>query len=443
MSATYCHNPLRGVFNIRREEIAPVITAALCFFFVLTAVMLLRPARDALGLEHGIEYVRSLMTVTAVATLAVNPVFGWAASRLSRPHLVGATYGFLVITLVMFWCLMQFASGAVRDAGSLAFYIWFNVFNLFVTMVFWALLADRFSSDQGTRLFSLIAVGGTLGAIVGPWLTAQLAQPLGTTNLLLVASGFLVLGMLAAWVLLSIAPGQAAGDGVAAASRAEEPARIGGSAWDGVRAVARSPYLAGVAGYVLLMAMMITVVYFSRLQMVTAMAEDLDTRAAILGRIDMFTYIAVLTLQLTLAGRLIKRFGLGVTLAILPVTTSLGFLGLAIYGSLVGWVLLEVGSRAVQRGITQSAREALFTVVGREDKYKAKALIDTFVYRSGDVVGAQADGLLVRFGLAMGGLLSVVLPMALVWMLLSLWLGRAHFGRAAARPSTAPVTADA
>ncbi len=419
------------MFNLRREEIGPVLVAALSLFFVLTALMLLRPARDALGLEQGIESVRSLIFVTAVGTLALNPLFGWVVSRLKRQQFVAATYGFLVLSLVGFWGLMTFAPSAVRQASSQVFYVWFNVFNLFATMVFWALLADRFSSDQGKRFFALISVGGTLGAIFGPWLTSRLAESLGTSSLLLVAGGFLLLGMLAALLLLWNAPDRVA---KVASLRADET-EIGGSAWAGIGALFRSRYLSGVAGYVMLTAVMVTFAYFTRLQMVAAIADDLDTRAAILGKIDMWTYVAVLTLQLTLAGRIIKRFGLGITLALLPVTTAFGFLGLAIYGSFLGLVLLEVGTRAVQRGIAQPAREALFTVVDREDKYKAKALIDTFIYRAGDVIGAQAEGVLARLGLAMGGLISVVLPLALVWAVLALWLGRAQARRSTRLPA--------
>lgn len=433
-----------AMFNLRRGEIGPVLIAAFFFFSVLTALMLLRPARDALGLEYGIESVRSLIVVTAVVTLAMNPLFGWVVGRLKRLQFIAATYGFLVLTLVGFWGLMTFAPSVVRQVSGQVFYVWFNVFNLFVTMVFWALLAERFTSEQGKRFFALISIGGTLGAIFGPWLTSQLALSLGTSSLLLVASCFLLLGMLAASLLLWIATDRTTETGAAPSLRADEAERIGGSAWAGIRSVFRSPYLIGVAGYVMLTAVMVTIVYFTRLQMVATIADDLDTRAAILGKIDMWTHVTVLALQLTLAGRFIKRFGLGATLAMLPITTAFGFLGLAIYGSFLGLVLLEAGTRAVQRGLAQPAREALFTVVDREDKYKAKAFIDTFVYRSGDVVGAQTEGALGRLGLAVGGLVSVVLPLALVWVALALWLGRAQVRRMEQPPaSTAPRGPDA
>ncbi|MCD9033524.1 MFS transporter [Luteimonas sp. Y-2-2-4F] len=433
---------LQSLFSLRREEIGPVLIAAAFFFCVLTALMLLRPARDALGMERGIESIRWLFIGTAVVTLAVNPLFGWLVSRLKRLQFIGATYGFFVLSLAGFWALLTFAPDAVGQRSGQVFFVWFSVFNLFVTMVFWALLADRFTSDQGKRLFAPISVGGTLGAIVGPWLTSQLAEPLGTPSLLLVAGGFLLLALAMAWLLVRVAPDRAGPDAPAAAAGfAGEAERIGGSAWAGLRAVFRSPYLAGIAGYILLMTVVATFVYFTRLQMVAAVADDMDARAAIFGNIDMWTQIAVLALQLTLTGKIIQRFGLGVALAILPVATALGFVGLAVYGSFVVLILLEATNRAVQRGITRPAREALFTVVGREDKYKAKAFVDTFVYRTGDVVGAQTEGALGRLGLAMGGLVGVVVPLALVWAALALWLGRAQARRVAQPRASAAASA--
>lgn len=441
---------LGALFNLRSQEVAPALIAAVFFFCVLTALMLLRPARDALGMERGIESIRWLFVGTAVVTLAVNPLFGWLVSRLRRLQFITATYVFFVVSLVGFWALLVFAPGAIGARSGQVFYVWFSVFNLFVTMVFWALLADRFTSDQGKRLFALISVGGTLGAIFGPWLTSQLAEPLGTPSLLLVAGAFLLAAVAMAWLLVHVVPDRDSHESAAGVGFAGEAERIGGSAWAGLRAVFRSRYLSGIAGYILLMTVVATFIYFTRLQMVAAVSDDTDTRAAILGNIDMWTQVAVLVLQLTLTGKIIQRFGLGVALAILPIATALGFVGLAVYGSFVVLILLEATNRAVQRGITRPAREALFTVVNREDKYKAKAFIDTFVYRGGDVIGAQTEGVLGRMGLAMGGLVGVVLPLALVWAALALWLGRtqsrmsspSHATKADAGTKPAPRTQD-
>ena len=422
-----------GLFNLRRGELAPVLVSGLFFFCILTALMMLRPARDALGMERGIDSIRWLFIGTALVTLLVNPVFGWLVSRFKRLHFISATYGFFALSLVGFWGLLVFAPGAVGARSGQVFYVWFSVFNLFVTMVFWALLSDRFSSEQGKRLFALIAVGGTLGAIFGPWLASRLAEPLGTPALLLFAAAFLLIGTALAWVLVrthgdrEVASKQAAST---VAARDDEAERIGGSAWAGLRAVFASRYLMGIAGYVLVMTVVATFIYFTRLQMVAAAESDLDARTGLLANIDMWTQVAVLLLQLTLTGHIIRRFGLTFALALLPLANALGFIGLAIFGSFAALILLEALNKAVQRGMTRPAREALFTVISREDKYKAKAFIDTFVYRSGDVVGAQVEGLLGRLGMALGGLVTVVVPLALAWAMLGVWLGRAQHKRA-------------
>jgi AAA family ATP:ADP antiporter len=411
---------LRQFTNIRREEALPTLVAALFFFCVLTALMVVRPAREALGMQRGIEAIRWLFVGTVVVTLAVNPLFGWLVSRFRRIAFTAATYLFFAAGLVGFYGLLELAPAAVGRASGQVFYVWFSVFNLFAVMLFWALMADRFSHEQSKRLFGAIAVGGTLGAIFGPWLASQLARPLGTAALLLVSAAFLVLALAAAVWLTRLV------EDVPPAERAADRAVIGGSAWEGFRAVFRSPYLLGICGYVLVVAIMATLIYFTRLQMVAALGTDLDQRTAAFARIDLITQVATLVLQAVVTGHLMKRLGVSVALALLPLTAALGFIGLALSGTLAALIALEAAYRAVQRGVMRPARETLFTIVPREDRYKAKAFIDTFVYRAGDVLGAQAEGLLGRLGTGLAALASFAVPLAAAWMLLGLWLGSAR-----------------
>lgn len=426
---------LQRLFDVRRDEVLPVCLAVLFFFCVLVALMILRPAREALGLRGGIDAVRWLFMGTALVALLVNPLFGWLVSRLPRLQFISATYAFFACSLVGFHLLLVLTPEAVGVVSGQVFYVWFSVFNLFATMVFWALMADRFSLEQGKRFFGLIAVGGTLGAIAGPWLAAQLAAPLGTPALLLVSAAFLGAGLAAALGIARVRPPPAGMAVGAAADDAGDEMRapLGGSAWAGVRAVFASRYLFGIAAYVVILAVMATFLYFTRLQMVAALGDDLDLRTTMFARIDLITQVATLLLQALVAGRLMQRIGVPLTLALLPLTTALGFVGLAMVGSLVALVVFEAAFRAVQRALMRPARETLFTVLRREDKYKAKAFVDTFVYRGGDVVGAQLEGLLGRLGMGLAALASVALPLALVWAALALWLGRTQ-QRMAARP---------
>ncbi|MDH4095113.1 MAG: MFS transporter, partial [Betaproteobacteria bacterium] len=334
---------------------------------MLTALMVVRPAREALGMQRGIEAIRWLFLGTVLVTLAVNPLFGWLVARFRRIVFVSATYLFFAAGLLAFHALLVLAPASIGAHSGQAFYVWFSVFNLFAVMLFWALMADRFTLEQAKRLFGAIAVGGTLGAIFGPWLASQLARPLGTPALLLVAAGFLVLALGAAQWLARLRPG----GGHAPA----EDALIGGSAWEGLQSVVRSPYLLGICAYVLILAVMATFLYFTRLQMVAALGTNLDMRTAVFARIDLVTQVATLVLQALVTGHLMKRLGVSVALALLPLTAALGFLGLAIAGSLAALVALEATFRAVQRGIMRPSRETLFTVVPRAERYKAKAFI--------------------------------------------------------------------
>jgi AAA family ATP:ADP antiporter len=429
---------IRGFWNVRRGEAAPLLAAALYFFCVLTALALLRPARDAIGIRDGLGAVRWLFIGTALATLAVNPMFGWLVSRFRRMVFITATYGGIAASLVGFYALFTIAPDSVSQTSGRVFYIWFSVFNLFATMVFWALMADRFTLEQSKRLFGVIAVGGTLGALAGPWLTRTLVGSLGTSALMLVAAAMLLAAVGAAWMVAWIQPEQTGGTRQAAT---DGSAVIGGSAWQGLSTVFRSRYLLGISVYVLILTVMATFIYFTRLAMVAALGDDTDTRTAAFAQIDFYTQGLTLVIQLFVTGQVMKRLGVSVALALLPVVVTLGFIGLSIATSFAAFVVLEATFRALQRAITRPARETLFTVVSREDKYKSKAVTDTFFYRGGDVLGAWMDGWLGALGLGLLGLASAVVPLAAVWAGLGLWLGRSQESMVAANSAGERATA--
>ncbi len=440
---------LRRFANVRRGEVPALLASVVFFFSVLTALMVIRPAREALGMRSGLDTVRWLFVGTALVTLAVNPAFGLLVSRARRITFIAATYLFFAASLLVFWWLLTFAPQRTGEISGRVFYVWFSVFNLFSTMVFWALMVDRFSLEQSKRLFGIVAVGGTLGAIFGPWLALSNVDRIGTANLILVAVGFLVVAVVAAALVARLQPesGREVVPGASAAMPPEvDDSVIGGTAVEGFLGVLRSPYLLGIAAFVLIMTVMATFIYFTRLQVVAAMTEVVDERTGLFARIDFWTQFATLVLQLFLTGHIMKRLGVAVAMALLPLTLALGFLGLALTGSFVALVLLEAAFRAVQRGVTRPARETLFTVVSREDRYKSKAVIDTFVYRTGDVVGAWTEGLLGKLGGGVPFLTALVIPGAAIWAGLSFWLARAQgriaAGRAAQTATDVPAVPD-
>ena len=431
---------LQTFTNIRRREALSTFVSALFFFCVLSALMVVRPAREALGMQRGIEAIRWLFVATVIATLAVNPLFGWLVSRYRRMVFTSATYLFFATGLVGFYLLLVLAPDRVGQISGQVFYVWFSVFNLFATMLFWAVMTDRYSMEQSERLFGAISLGGTLGAIFGPWLASQLARPLGTPSLLLVAAGFLLLAVGAASWLAQLQAEPVAAGGESVQARSEQTV-IGGSMWEGFLAVFRSPYLFGISAYVLIVAVMATILYFTRLQMVAALGLDTDTRTAVFAQIDFYTQIATFLLQGLVTGHLMRRFGIPVTMALLPLTMLLGFVGLAVLGSLAALIVLDAAFKAVQRGVMRPARETLFTTVDRADRYKAKAFIDTFVYRGGDAIGAQTEGLLGKLGMGLVGVACFAVPLAILWMALGHWLGYAQLRQVARKSAAVPPPA--
>lgn len=417
---------LNRFFNVRRGEAGSILAATLYFFCILTALQILRPTRDALGMQRGIDEIRWLFLVTLVATLAVNPLFSLLVSRYRRLVFIGTTHAFFAVCLLLFFGLLRFAPQVVGEGTGQVFYVWMSVFNYFITMVFWALMADRFSMEQSKRLFGLIAVGGTAGAIAGSSLASLLAEAVGVPTLLVIAAAFLGFATIGAWTVARLQPERVPADGtdLTTAAVSKRDSVVGGSAWQGFRAVVRSPYLLGIAMYVLILAVMVTFIYFTRLKMVAELGTDVDMRAGVFAKIDLATQVATFLMQLLVAGHVMKRLGVHVTLALLPATVALGFIGLAMVGSLVALVAFDATFRAIQRAIMRPARETLFTVVAREDKYKAKALIDTFGYRAGDAVGAMSEGLLAKLGMGLAALAFAAVPLAALWAMLGIWLGR-------------------
>ena len=410
--------------------------AFLFHFVVLASYYVLRPIRDDIGAAGGLESLSWLFTATLGAMLVANVLFSAAAARLSRRRFIPLAYRFFIVTLGAFWLLMQAdPAGAVSWVGR-AFYVWVSVFNLFVVSVFWAFMADTFASEQGKRLFGFIAVGGTLGAILGGVVTAGLVDRLGSANLLIVSA---LLLEVAVWCVKLFPEG-------AATPAKNDPAHpewpLGGTFWSGIAHVFRSPYLLGISAFMLLHSVTSTLIYFQQADIAGQAFTDRAARTAFFAQLDIAVNVLTVLMQLFLTGRLLKAIGVGATLALLPVVSLAGFAAMAAAPSLALLAAFQVARRAVNYAVSRPAREVLFTVLPREDKYKAKAFTDTFVYRAGDQVGAWTYPALRALGLGLAGVSWVGVPLAAGWVALSVWLGRRQAGPQSrwARTNTVPET---
>ncbi len=435
---------LQRAVEVEHGEVGPLLLSCAYYFFILSSYYILRPIRDEVAVASGVRSLPWLFTGTLILMLVVHPPFAALVARLPRKRFIAYTYRFFMANLLVFFVLLKLAPDSSNIWIGRAFYWWVSVFNLFVVSVFWAFTADIFSSTQGKRLFGFIALGGTLGAIVGSATTASLAELFGPVHLVLISVVLLELAVqsvlrLAGSVRPQSALPEAAGPTVAGlpeaeprravATREAEPAAeepIGGGTLAGITAVFRSPYLLGICAYMLLYTIVATFLYFQQTDIIGRYIEDRAARTAFLARIDLAVNVLAVFTQAFVTGRLVRWLGIALTLSLLPALCVFGFGGLGFWSVMSVFVVFQTLRRAGNYAVARPTREILYTVVSREEKYKAKNFIDTFVYRGGDQVGAWSYGLLLWIGMSMSAIAFVAVPISALWLFVGFWLGRRH-----------------
>jgi len=410
---------LKHAIDVRPAEMRALAWSWLYIFSVLFSYYILRPIRDEMGVAGGVENLQWLFTGTLLGMIAVNPPFAALVARLPRARFIAFTYRFFMANLFLFAALLYLASAEQNIWVGRVFFIRTSVFNLFVVSVFWALMVDVFDAEQGKRLFGFIAAGATLGGIVGSSLTVTLAKQVPATYLLI---GSAVLLEIAVFCVRRLSLLSDALHRTPTTGRDEIP--IGGSVFSGFTHAFNSTYLINVSIFILLFAVTSTFLYFQQAEIARQSFADRGARTAFFARVDLSVNVLTLGAQLFLTGRILRLVGVGVTLAALPLLSIFGFSFLALTPTIAVLVAYQVIRRATNFAFARPTREILFTVVAREDKYKAKSFIDTVIYRWGDQVGAWSYAVLGFFGLGMTGISIVAVPISIVWLVNGLWLGR-------------------
>jgi len=392
-----------------RQLLLAMVTA----FLLMCGYSLVKPLRDEVAAAHH-EAISSLWTGTFLLMLVAVPLFGALASRCNRRRLLTICYRSFLLLFLSFSVLFRLQEQ--RSFGlDAAFYIWVSVYNLFTLSLFWSVMADLFRSHQGKRLFARVTMGATLGAVAGPALTTTLVGLIGSPNLLLLSALLLEIGLR---LLRRLAKDDRA------EGKTQDPL-FGGGAWDGLRLILRSPQLQRICLYLLLM--LVTSGFLYRLK--AELAHGIENRAdrtSFYANIELISNLLTLGLQAFASSWLMRRRGVGVTLMVLPLLAVICFGALGLWLSLTTVAIADIVRRAGQYAMAKPAREVLFTVLPREQKYKAKSFVDTFVYRGGDVAVSWLYDLLAGIGLSAHGLALVVVPTSLLWAGTARHLGRQH-----------------
>jgi AAA family ATP:ADP antiporter len=410
------------------DELKGLLWATAYGFFIMFSYYILRAVRDEISAaDRG--NLQFLWTAVFLAMLVAVPLYSWAATRFSRGVFVPLANRFFIACLVGFWaCLVALPLGA-RPWIDRVFYVWTSVFALFVVTVFWGLIADCFSNEQSKRLFGFIAVGSSIGAILGSTVTAALATQVPVFSLLVISCVPLEVASRCARAL----DRRFETGSVTTPGEADKP--LDGTAFSGMRAVFESPYLMRIAVFLALMTFASTILYFVQADLVAEAFTDRGVRRAFFAKIDVAVNILTILFQVYLTAVIIRWLGIGLALAAVPAAVAVGFVALGAYPTLAILVVVQVIYRAGRYGMTKPAREVLFTVLSREQKYKSKAFLDAAVYRGGDLVSGWIYYGLAFVGLSVGAIALVAAPVAVIWTGVALGLGRREEVLAAASPA--------
>jgi AAA family ATP:ADP antiporter len=407
---------LPSVTDAESDEAVPVGWAFLYFFCLLCGYYILRPVRDEMAIEGGVQHLPWMMTATFVTLLLVTPLFGWLSARVPRYRLLLIIYAFFGLHLVVFFAAMMGHLSPQWTAR--AFFVWLSVFNLFVVSIFWSVMADVFTPAQGARLFGVIAAGGSIGAMVGPLLTTGLTYLIPIPVLLLISVGFLVACVVCVYQLDRWARTRPSRQ----TSLQGEP--IGGSVWAGVRLAFSSPYLLGICFYLFFLTTTATFLYLEQMRLVSEQIASPEGRTRLFALIDLVVNVLTFLTQVTVTSRVISRFGLGAALVVLPVASAIGFGMIGLMPILTIYIFFTIVRRVGEYALAKPAREVLFTVVSREEKYKAKSFIDTAVSRGGDAMTGWIVNGVKMLGVTAGQMVWVLIPLTLLWGWVGWFLAR-------------------
>lgn len=404
---------------------APAVVAAFCLFFcVMGGYFAVRPLRETVGTLLGRDRVADLFVVTWIASIAIVPLYGVIVARFRRSIFLPCTYGFVALALALIGLALR--GDEMNVLIGQFFYVFISVLNLFLISMFWSFLLELFESGQTKRLFGVIAAGGTAGALVGPFITDLSVRQVGNSGILFLGATLFVLAIVAQRVLLRIWHERSP----SGATQAERP--VGGNPFAGFTLVLRSPYLLGIALFVVLLATVNTLLYFEQLRLVEAAFSDPADRTRVFARLDWVVQSLTILSQIFLTGRIASRFGVTPLLVVVPIAMVFGFLALAATGTLAVLIVVFVLRRASEYAFVRPGREMLYAPLDNETKYKAKNVNDVPVYRGADALSAQVNKAVEAAGVGASAVALMGAVVAVAWGLVGWWLGRRFESRAVA-----------
>ena len=425
------------VAPVKPHEHKAAVLAFACNFVLLGSYYILRPLRDTMATIYGVGELQNLFTGTFILIFLCSPLFSWFAARTSLSRLLPGVFWFLLSNLLIFYILFNLAPYNRWVAA--AYFCWFSTVNLILISVFWTFMADIFSARQATRLYAFIAAGGSLGAILGSIITTSFVQIIGMDGLLAIAiAGFLLVIFLVHLLMREKQRLHARGFD---AQNTTLDHNLPGNPFRGFALLAKSAFMMGQAAFMLLMTWIATILYFLQTDLISQAYSAVERRTIAFADVDLFVNVCSAAILILGLGRVMRKFGVTASLVLSPVIMAAACFALILAPSLIMVQAARALQRISQYAIARPSREVLFTVIDQQSKYKAKNVIDTVVYRFGDLTAAwmQAGLRAGGFGLVATVALGVVASTA--WGFVAVALGRRYEAISGARAEGPAVSA--
>ena len=403
--------------KIEPNELRAVMLSFSFVFTILASYYILRPVRDAMSSDWSDAQLSTIWTFTFLISFFVVSLYGYACSKIKFKLLVPSIYGIFALTFYFLFLLTNFFPGL--NLINQIFYVWVSVFSLLNISVFWSFMADTYNKEQAKRLFGFIAAGSSLGAFCGPLITILFARTVGSNGLILISATMLFIPVLIAIYLQRIK--ETGLRNTATSQFNEQP--MGAKIFSGFKELGLNPLLLGIGIFIVLYSGMNTIFYYALKNFLTNV--DQATRTQIWAGIDLAVNVLSILTAMFGTGRLASRFGLSVTLPLVPMIITILLFTFALSPMLWTFVGLQIVRRAGEYAITKPAREMLFTTVDRESRFKAKSVIDVVIYRGADVSWGWAYTSLTQLlGFGLAGIAVIGALIASIWSLLAVYLGR-------------------
>lgn len=403
--------------EVKPEEFRLFSRSFLLILILMCAYYIIRPLRDGLASDWTDAEVSFLWTLNFFISAATIAMYGWVVTKTRFDLLVPSVYAFFGLSFVVFYLGTTLSIERIKWLDQ-AFYVWLSVFSLFNVSVFWSFVSDRFTVDQSTRLFPLLGAGASLGAIIGPSIPALFTGLVGTEQLLLISSLLIILATLLVFAIQRLGQGES---GIGPRNLESQP--IGGNPFAGFRDFIKNPQLMNIAFFIILYTMISSFIYFMQKNLLEEF--DLAQRTEILAIVDWSVNILTFVIALFVTGRLVKVFGMPITLSCIPFVVSTGMFFLALVTTLALVLFLQIIRRAGNYAMTRPARERLFTKVIREERFKAKPVIDILAYRGGDMVTSWTfAGLTEGIGFGLSSMAFIGGSIALIWAVVAIVIGK-------------------